>query len=860
MNKIKRIFFILFILMAFLLVACGKAEEDFGIISATGFKIDGTNLALEVSSLTDTFSFTGKIKVEEGVTWELYTDKKTTNKITSNEVNLIDGENILYLKVIKGKETKLYKVTITKSDTAENTLVFNANGGIGEMTSILLVENTSITLPKNTFTKEEATFIGWSTSKDGDVEYLDEASYTVTNKTSCTLYAKWEINTYKLTLSRNPILAGTVTGSGTKEYNSQVEITATTKSGYEFLGWYEGTDLISDNSTYTFTMPARNILYQAKWKANINTLSFDANTGEGEMESVTAETAKTISLPNNAFYKEGYNFLGWSTSKEGSVQYQNEGTYKMGPLESYTLYAKWEIASYTLNLTINNSNAGSVTGGGRILYNTEVEIKANANPGYTFLGWYEGNALVTQQSTYTFNMPGNYVHYEARWEATSNFGLTFNLKEDDTYEVVGYQGNPKDLYIGENYEGKAITSIASNAFSECMSLESIILSEGLLSIGERSFYGLTKLHEIVMPKSVTHMGYLAFGGCINVILYARVASQPSEWNSYWNNNGIPVYWGYIRKGETSELKYIVAQMGEDAPYSITITGYKETPSELVIPETIEGYPVKDIANLAFIGNKMTSLIIPETVTGIDSSAFYNCTKLKNVIIPSSVVYIGSSAFDFCSDLIIYAKAETKPAGWNNLWNVRTRTVVWGYVSHGVTLDGFEYGVSFIDSVYCITISGYEGSLTEIVIPETIENYPVAIISCYAFVNRIDLESITLPSTLTKIEKGAFSHCSGLTNIIIPSSVKNIDFLAFYGCTSLISAVISDGVQSIGESVFGNCTALTNIIIPLSVTFMDNYVFFNCKGLTINCRASIQPEGWSEYWNNDGGTVVWGYTG
>ena len=98
MNKLKEYFYIIY-LMAFLLVACGKAEEDFGIISATGFKIDGTNLSLEVSSLTDTFSFTGKIKVEEGVTWELYKDKKTTNKITSNEVNLIDEKTFYILKL-----------------------------------------------------------------------------------------------------------------------------------------------------------------------------------------------------------------------------------------------------------------------------------------------------------------------------------------------------------------------------------------------------------------------------------------------------------------------------------------------------------------------------------------------------------------------------------------------------------------------------------------------------------------------------------------------------------------------------------------------------------------------------------------
>ena len=118
---------------------------------------------------------------------------------------------------------------------------------------------------------------------------------------------------------------------------------------------------------------------------------------------------------------------------------------------------------------------------------------------------------------------------------------------------------------------------------------------------------------------------------------------------------------------------------------------------------------------------------------------------------------------------------------------------------------FKYKVNDIK----ITITGLKNtSLTDIVIPNEIENKEV-----------------------TKIEMNAFCACSEITSITIPDSVTNIGANAFERCTSLASIAIPNSVTEIGYTLFGNCVSLTNVEIPSSVTYINKYAFCGCRALT-----------------------------
>ena len=186
-----------------------------------------------------------------------------------------------------------------------------------------------------------------------------------------------------------------------------------------------------------------------------------------------------------------------------------------------------------------------------------------------------------------------------------------------------------------------------------------------------------------------------------------------------------------------------------------------------------------------------------------------------------------------------------------------------------------------------TVTGYEGTPTAVVIPDTHEGLPVTSIGGSAFLFCNSLTSVTIPDSVTSIEFTAFAGCTSLTavtigsgvtsigdqafalcpslerlivapgnpvyhsagncvietatgtliqgcnNSVIPSdgSVTSIESSAFYGCTSLTSVTIPNGVKSIGSGAFAGCTSLTSVTIPDSVTSIGNSAFSGCTSLT-----------------------------
>ena len=131
------------------------------------------------------------------------------------------------------------------------------------------------------------------------------------------------------------------------------------------------------------------------------------------------------------------------------------------------------------------------------------------------------------------------------------------------------------------------------------------------------------------------------------------------------------------------------------------------------------------------------------------------------------------------------------------------------------------------------------SITEVVIPESIDGVPVTSIGEFAFRDCTNLTSITIPNSVTSIGEYAFYYCTSLTSITIPSGVTSIGEFAFYYCTSLTSITIPNSVESIGKNAFSFCTSLTSITIPNNVTVIWSYVFSNCTNLTsITIPASV----------------------
>ncbi|WP_443716673.1 leucine-rich repeat protein, partial [Ruminococcus sp.] len=123
--------------------------------------------------------------------------------------------------------------------------------------------------------------------------------------------------------------------------------------------------------------------------------------------------------------------------------------------------------------------------------------------------------------------------------------------------------------------------------------------------------------------------------------------------------------------------------------------------------------------------------------------------------------------------------------------------------------------------------------TDIVVPNTISDYPVTKIAPRAFSNNTKLTSISFTDamSLKSIGKYAFYACSSIEEIIIPGWLNSIGEFAFQDCTSLKNVSIYSNVSVIPEQAFGNCISLEKINIPSTVKSIGSYAFYNCSALT-----------------------------
>gem|GEM_PF-6823852 len=143
-----------------------------------------------------------------------------------------------------------------------------------------------------------------------------------------------------------------------------------------------------------------------------------------------------------------------------------------------------------------------------------------------------------------------------------------------------------------------------------------------------------------------------------------------------------------------------------------------------------------------------------------------------------------------------------------------------------TTDGLIYSTA--DAV-SIALTGYSGSASQIVIPESLSGFPVTSIGSSAFQGKSQLSAVTIPNSITAIGSRAFYLCSGLTSITIPPSVRLIEESAFRN-TGLKAVVIPSGVTKIATLAFGENANLVSVSIPDTVTTIESGPFTQCPKL------------------------------
>lgn len=155
-------------------------------------------------------------------------------------------------------------------------------------------------------------------------------------------------------------------------------------------------------------------------------------------------------------------------------------------------------------------------------------------------------------------------------------------------------------------------------------------------------------------------------------------------------------------------------------------------------------------------------------------------------------------------------------------------------------DEFEYTVKNKK----VIIDKYIGTGTDVVIPDTIEDYPVTVIGESAFMQNTELVSVSIPDSVKAIEDKAFYKCSSLKTANLGNGIVYIGLDAFCDCTELNGIILPDNEIEISVSAFGNCESLTEIELPESLLSWGEYVFSECESL----KSVTIPGGLSVIWH------------
>ena len=263
-------------------------------------------------------------------------------------------------------------------------------------------------------------FVNW-TENGSQVSAEAEYSFAVTGNRN--LLANFTSQEYTITATADPIEGGTVNGSGGYNNGDECTLTATPNEGYEFLNWTkEDGTIVSTDPVYAFTV-TETAAFVAHFQIRSFTVTVSAHPNNGGSVYVGYSPGATQGTFNSGQYctvhaiaNSGYRFANWT---ENDSVVANYATYDFRVTSDRNLVANFTRV-YTISVSANPTNGGTVTGSGLYEEGETCRVTATANPNFTFVNWMDGSQVASTQAEYTFTVTGDrtlVAHFEAQPQA-----------------------------------------------------------------------------------------------------------------------------------------------------------------------------------------------------------------------------------------------------------------------------------------------------------------------------------------------------------------------------------------------------------------------------------------------------------
>ena len=480
--------------------------------------------------------------------------------------------------------------------------------------------------------------------------------------------------------------------------------------------------------------------------------------------------------------------------------------------------------------------------------------------GYYFMGWFTGpedgeGVLRTDVFGLTTDQ-----HLYAHWQRIvldeGNCGPNLNYIHygDGELDITGsgeMTSAPWDpLYVATVNLPAGLTRICNSAFYRCRYLHEIDLPDSLTVIEEEAF-AKSGLLSLELPEGIECLGQCLLADN----RFVKSITFPASLEQIQRADGA-LHYGLLTG---SAVEAVTFAQGTESVLSDICQNAKSL-NQVTIPDSVTA-----IQSHAFFGcEALQDIEIPDSVTAIGIEAFVE-TDLQGIALPSALTYLGDSVFSGCRGILELMIPHTVTEARDALQGSFVGTVI------------FESGMTVVPELVCCMAP----NIMEVSIPDSVTE-----IGDMAFDGCSALEQIHLPAGLRKIGMYAFSDTglqelvlpdgletaeeyildgnTGVTSIVIPAGLQwsfgannsgvlgrsNVREVTFAPGTVWVSdnickddaaletVLIPAGVQGIGNYAFDGCTALGSVELPASVISIGSYAF----GDTSSLQALILPTG------------------
>lgn len=147
----------------------------------------------------------------------------------------------------------------------------------------------------------------------------------------------------------------------------------------------------------------------------------------------------------------------------------------------------------------------------------------------------------------------------------------------------------------------------------------------------------------------------------------------------------------------------------------------------------------------------------------------------------------------------------------------------------VFIDG-NFGYELNSYTKEMTLVQYDGNETVVTIPGTYGDYPVTKLGKNALSGNSVMQIVNMPTTMKKIEGGAFSRCSSLSAIRFPTQITTLGENVCLNCSSLQTAYVYATINTLPAYSFAGCISLTTVDLNQSIKSISAYAFQDCVSL------------------------------